>query len=60
MSEYRASMIETPEAMYNWILLNSNCRRLIAHIAVIKPIVPKARTGGKFFTVSSPAFSKET
>ncbi len=52
VSAYRASNNDAPEAMYNCALLSSSPIRLTVHIATIKPIVPKTRTGGNDVTGS--------
>ena len=56
---YSASNSEAPAAMYSCALLSSSPIRLTVHIAIIKPTVPKTRTGGNAVTGSWPDCARQ-
>ncbi|VAU68986.1 Uncharacterised protein [Klebsiella pneumoniae] len=50
-----ASSTESAAPIYSCIWLSSKPAKLTPHIAMIKPMVPQIRIGGKSVTISSPA-----
>ncbi|MNO05474.1 hypothetical protein D3C81_2268740 [compost metagenome] len=50
-----ASATESAAPIYSCIWLSSKPEKLTAHIAMMKPMVPQIRIGGKSVTISIPA-----